>query len=38
MRKLLFSAILTLALIGGAVAVLTVHPRPAMACTGDNCR
>jgi hypothetical protein len=37
MRKLLVSVILTFAVIGGAVAVLTVHPQSAMACPTNNC-
>ena len=37
MRKLLLSAILTLALLSGAMAVLTVNPQLAMACEGSSC-
>jgi hypothetical protein len=37
MRKLLVSAFLTLALVSGTAAVITIHSQPAMACQGSNC-
>jgi hypothetical protein len=37
MRKLIFAATMTLVLTVGTMAVMTVHPQPALACAGNGC-
>jgi hypothetical protein len=38
MKKLLLVALLTFAIIGGTVTVMTYHPQTAHAdCSGSNC-